>query len=124
MANLNNVTMLGRLVKDPEMRTTSTGKQVCRFTLAVDKRGKDAGANFFDCTAWEQRADFLGKYGKKGAQILVSGRLDQQVWEKDNKKQSSISIIADDLQLLSSVQEKKTDQVPTAEDTSLDEIPF
>lgn len=126
MANLNNVNLLGRLVRDPEIRATQSGKKVASFTLAVDKRGKDAGANFFDCTTWEQRADFLEKYASKGAQILVSGQLDQQVWEKDNKKQSKIAIIADDVQLLSSVQEKSNgaESTQTDESINLDEIPF
>lgn len=126
MANLNNVNLLGRMVRDPEIRTTQSGKQVCSFTLAVDKRGKDAGANFFDCTAWEQSADFLSKYGQKGAQVLVSGRLDQQVWEKDNKKQSKVAIIADEVQLLSSVQEKSNgaESAQIDENINLDKIPF
>ena len=128
MANLNNANLLGRLVADPEIRATPTGKQVAKFTIAVDKRGKDAGANFFDCVAWEQRAEYLGKYGAKGAQILVSGRLDQQTWEKDGKKNSRIIIVADEVQLLSSVkqQEGKTGSETSTEDVVIDpaDIPF
>lgn len=142
MASLNSLTLLGRLVKDPETQSTKTGKTVCKFTMAVDKRGKDAGANFIDCVAWEQQGEFIGKYGKKGAQILVSGRLDQQTWEKDGKKQSKIVAIVDNAQLLSSVEPKNSNgndegwsngHAPTAEEFAkevggqeaiLDDIPF
>lgn len=128
MATLNTVTILGRLVKDPEIRTTSTGKTVSQFTIAFDKRGKDANANFIDATAWESRADFLSKYGHKGAQILVHGRLDQQTWEKDGKVNSKIGIIADEVQLLSTAKSQDIESkklVEEAGDTiSLDEIPF
>lgn len=124
MTNLNNVTLLGRLVKDPETRATLSGKQVCSFTIAIDKRGKDAGANFFDCVAWEQRAEFLGKYAQKGAQVLVLGRLDQQIWEKDDKKQYTVKIIADDVQLLSSVSKKGDLESTQDEDINIEDIPF
>ena len=125
MATLNNVNLLGRLVKDPEIKMTPSGKKVCSFTIANNKRGKDENANFFDCTAWEQKAEYLTKYGSKGSQILISGRLDQQSWEKDGKKQSRIMIIADDVQLLSSASKKEdTDFQDTAKDIPIDEIPF
>ncbi len=128
MPVLNNVTILGRLVRDPEIRTTSTGKTVSQFTIAFDKRGKDMGVNFIDATAWESRADFLSKYGHKGAQILVQGRLDQQTWEKDGKVNSKIGIIADEVQLLSTAkpQDSTTEAVVQEADDSInmDEIPF
>lgn len=124
MANLNLVTLVGRLVQDPEAQSTPTGKTVCRFTVAVDKRGKDAGANFIDCVAWKQRAEYLSKYGKKGTQIVVSGRLDQQTWEKDGKKQSKINVIGDEVQLLSSVKPAEATPVQDEESISPDDIPF
>lgn len=135
MATLNTATILGRMVRDPEIRMTKTGKQVCQFTVAFDKRGKDAGANFLDVVAWESKAEYISKYGSKGALVLLRGRLDQETWEKDGKKNSKFVLIADEAQLLSRVEAKedKADVAPTVDEfdkevgngaVSMDDIPF
>jgi single-strand DNA-binding protein len=106
---LNSVVLSGRLVKDPETRTVgSDGITVCQFTIAVDKKGKDAGANFIDCTAWRGTGETIAKFFKKGSLIGLSGRLNQETWEKDGKKNSKIGVVVDDFSFLSSVKEEKT----------------
>lgn len=119
MPSFNATQQVGRLTADPEPKTTTTGKNIVNFTLAVDKN-KGEETNFFDCVAWEKTAEYLSKYAKKGTLLLVSGRLDQQTWEKDGTKKSKIIIIADQTQILSSVSQ------PKAETDNLDisEIPF
>lgn len=77
----NQISLMGRFCKDPELRYTQSAKPVCSFTLAVDKEGKDAGADFIDCVAWEQRAEFINKYFMKGDPILVSGSLQMRDWK-------------------------------------------
>lgn len=128
MASINSVVLVGRLTKDPELQATSSGKRVSRFTLAVDKMGKDAGANFFSCVCWEQRAEFLTKYSQKGTQIAIKGRLDKYEYEKDGVKHSFTSVIADEIQLLSRVEAQKEDSTPKteleSEEIPLDDIPF
>lgn len=127
----NLVTIVGRLTKDPEQRQTSTGKNVCSFSLAVDKRGKDAGTNFFDCEAWGTTAEFISKYVKKGALLLVSGRLDQQCWEKDGQRRYAIRVVADEAVSLGG-NKTPQDSVPTPQELShieeqqvnLNNIPF
>ena len=106
---LNSVVLSGRLVKDPETRTVGNDNvTVCQFTIAVDKKGKDAGANFIDCTAWRGTGETIAKYFKKGSPIGVSGRLNQETWEKDGKKNSKLGVVVDDFSFLAGAKEEKT----------------
>lgn len=129
---LNQVNLQGRLTKDAELKQTKTGKKVCSFTVAVDKRGKDAGTNFVDCVAWEGRGETISKYFKKGSPILVTGRLDQQTWEKDGMKRSKLMVIVDDFNFLGSKIGESTpseqaglyDKPKQEEEINLSDIPF
>jgi single-strand DNA-binding protein len=100
--DINSAVLIGRLTKDPETRTAGQ-TIVCDITIAVggkpDKSGKD-NASFFDVTAWGKLADFIGQYLTKGARVCISGRLEQQRWEKDGQKRSKIIIVADRVQAL------------------------
>ena len=93
---MNKVCISGRLTSDPELAQTKSGKSYCRFTLAVDKWGKDAGASFINCVAWDKRAETISQYVKKGQMLPVVGRLDQSSYEKDGKKQSLVSVIVEE----------------------------
>ena len=75
MQDINICTIVGRLTKDVEVRKTQTGKSVAQFTLAVNKRGEDAGADFINCVAWEKAADTIGQYSHKGDRIGIVGRI-------------------------------------------------
>lgn len=91
---LNNITLMGRMVADCELRRTTTNKAVCSFTIAVDKPGKDNGASFIPCVAWEKSAEFISKYFPKGAMIAVEGRLESRQYEtKDGQKRSAVEVI-------------------------------
>lgn len=83
---MNKVMLLGRLARDPEVRTTSSGKTAASFTLAVNGYGKDAKSDFIPCIAWEKIADTVSKYMKKGSQCLVEGRI--QVSKSENNGQT------------------------------------
>jgi len=80
MADLNNFSCTGRLTKDVELRSTSTGKSVAEFSVAVGKRFKpqdgEPDAIFVRCKLWGNSADFAAEYGTKGRRVAVSGRLD------------------------------------------------
>ena len=123
---LNSVTLTGRLVSDPTVRSVGNDNlSVCQFTVAVDKKGKDAGANFIDCTAWRGLADTIAKYFKKGSAIGISGRLNQETWEKDGKKNSKLGVVVDDFTFLSSVSKKEDQPTPSEEEElDLSQIPF
>jgi len=72
---LNNISIVGRLVRDPELRTTSTGKQVCSFCVAVDRANKKDGSDFFECQVWDKSAEFVSSYGIKGRLTGVWGEM-------------------------------------------------
>jgi len=102
MASINNVTLVGRVVRDLEVKTTNNGKSVSSFALAVDGFGKDAPANFIDCVAWGKAAEILGQYATKGKQIAITGRIQTRMWEKDDVKRKATEVIIDQFQLLGS----------------------
>jgi len=85
--DLNQIVLIGRLVRDPELRKTSNNVSVAAFTLAVDRPKAANGetkTDFIDCIAWRQTAEFLCGYFGKGERCAVSGRLDICVWKDKN----------------------------------------
>ena len=83
---LNHIVIMGRLTRDPELRTTQSGVSVTSFTVAVDRDfgGRDGGerqTDFVDCVAWRQTGEFVSKYFHKGSMIVVSGRLQSRKWQ-------------------------------------------
>lgn len=135
--SVNQVTLLGRLTSDVELRTTASGKNVTTFTLAVDKmqnsqKDGEPTADFFEVTVWEKLAELVEQYTHKGSKVLVLGRLEQQTWDdKDSgKKRSKVVITANDVTFLDpagSGDAKPKDVVATDIDDKpidLSEIPF
>lgn len=98
---LNHIDIMGRLVRDPEYRTTGSGISVANFSVAVDRdfSGKDGGekeTDFIDCTAWRRTAEFVTKYFTKGRMIVVSGRLQASSYtDKEGNKRRSVIVVAD-----------------------------
>lgn len=100
--SINQVILMGRLTRDPEMRTTTTGKSIASFSLAVDRGGQDDQADFFDVTAWEKLGELVNQYLSKGRRCLVQGRLRQDSWDdkETGKKRSKVEIVATDVTFL------------------------
>lgn len=100
--SVNQVILMGRLTRDPEQRTTSTGKIIVNFSIAVDRGGQDDTADFFNINAWEKLGELVMQYLTKGRRVLVQGRLRQDRWDdKDSgKKQSRIEVTASDVTFL------------------------
>ena len=96
---MNNVTLLGRLSKEPDVRKTQNGTSVCQFVVAVDRRFKQEGgptADFINCVAWKGTADFIGKYFGKGSRIAVVGSIQTRSYEdKDGKRVYVTEVVAD-----------------------------
>lgn len=90
---MNVLVISGRLVRDPEVRTTPNGKTVASFTLVVKRAFKSpdgVDADFFRCEAWEKTAEFLEKYAEKGSTVTATGPLEERVWDdKDGNKRST-----------------------------------
>ena len=81
---MTNVCILkGRLCREPELTTTSSGMSVCRIRLAVPRRDSQSGTDFVTCTAFRNQAEFLNKYFSKGQEILIQGNLRINQWEGD-----------------------------------------
>ncbi len=100
--SINQVILMGRLTRDPEQRTTTTGKTIASFSIAVDRGGQDDQADFFNVTAWEKLGDLVMQYLGKGRRVLVQGRLRQDTWDdkETGKKQSRIEVVATDVTFL------------------------
>lgn len=100
--SINQVILMGRLTRDPETRTTPSGKSVTSFTLAVDRQTQDDQTDFFDVTAWEKLGDLVAQYLSKGRRCLVQGRLRQDSWDdkETGKKRSRIEVVATDVTFL------------------------
>lgn len=99
--SINQVILMGRLTRDPDMRTTPNGKTVTSFGLAVDRQSsQDDSADFFDITAWEKLGELVNQYLSKGRRCLVQGRLSFRQWEQDGQKRSKVEVIATDVTFL------------------------
>ncbi|MDY3690668.1 MAG: single-stranded DNA-binding protein [Dysosmobacter sp.] len=97
---LNKIIIMGRLVRDPELRRTQSGTAVTSFRLAVDRdyKAEDGSkqADFFDVVAWRSPAEFVSKYFSKGRMAVVEGRLQSRPWtDKDGNKRVAIEIVAE-----------------------------
>lgn len=100
--SINQVILMGRLTRDPEQRTTPSGKTVVRFSIAVDRQTSDDQADFFDVTAWEKLGELVMQYLGKGRRVLVQGRLRQDSWDdkESGKKRSRVEVVASDVTFL------------------------
>jgi single-strand DNA-binding protein len=94
---LNRVIMIGRLTKDPELRTTNTGKSVASFRIAVDRfgGGEDKQTDFFNVSCWERQAEYVSNYLQKGRLVAVDGRIqNRQYTAQDGTEKYFTEIVA------------------------------
>ena len=106
---MNSLTIIGNLTKNPELRSTNDGVNVCGFTVAVNRpksrkdreENTDPGADFFNVSAWRQKGEVCAKYLTKGSKVAVTGRVSLRTWEKDGKHGASLEVLADDVEFLS-----------------------
>ena len=103
--DLNHVCLIGRLTRDAELKYTSAGQAVSKFSIAVNRRIKNGDkweddANFFDIVLWGKQAQSLNQYLSKGKMIAVEGELSQNRWQQDGQNRSKVEIVANNIQLL------------------------
>ena len=150
--SLNQVTLMGNLTRDPELRQTPTGQNVTSFSLALNRSYKDQSGewqeatDYIDCVAWGPLAERVAQYLSKGRRCLVQGRLQSRSWEQEGQKRSKVEVLASDVTFLDSrgsgdgesggstapsskpVPSKKQDDVVIEdigdEPINLDDIPF
>lgn len=154
MRGFSKAIIAGNVTRDPEMRTTPSGAQVCSFSVAVNRTFKDSSGNqqdqvsYIDCVAWGKSGELIAQYTKKGSSLLVSGRLEQRSWEDKNsgQRRSRTEVIVEDFTFMggnggnggghnsassskstSSEDDYSSDVVPDDvpdDQINLDEIPF
>ena len=106
--SLNQVTLMGNLTRDPELRQTPTGQNVTSFSLALNRAYKDQSGewqeatDFIDCVCWGPLAERVAQYLSKGRRCLVQGRLQSRNWEQDGQKRSKVEVLANDVTFLDS----------------------
>lgn len=117
---------IGRLTKDPEVRhtTTQNGEDfaIARYTLAIDRRGKDAGADFIPCVAFGKSGEFAEKYLSKGTKMAVVGRIQTGSYEKDGKKVYTTEVVIEEQEFAESKRSAEEAQ-PTAPSEGFMDVP-
>lgn len=99
---LNKIFIQGRFTKAPELRKTQNGKSVCSFTIACDRDFDRSKADFVNCTAWNQTAEFIHKHFDKGQMVIVVGSLQSREWEKDGNKHTAWEVQVEQAQFCGS----------------------
>ena len=110
--SFNLVILTGRLTKDPELKHGASGTAYCKFTLAVNRMKKDDPADFIFCSAFGKTAELIAEYVKKGHQLGVQGRLQQDTYEKDGEKISKTGVTVDKIEFLESNKTESTTSEP------------
>ena len=128
---MNNVSLVGRLTKDPELKTTQSGLSVCRFAVAVDRPySKDRQADFISCIAWRKTAEFIDSYFSKGQRIALTGSIQTGSYtDKDGKTVYTTDINVSNVEFCESKKQSDSsgnnlNSVETEEMPCDDDLPF
>lgn len=132
---MNKLTIIGNLTRDPETRTTQSGKNVCTFTVAVNKRNRDQDPDYFRVTAWDKMGENCFRYLDKGRKVAVVGPVSVSTYTaNDGSKRAQLEVTANEVEFLSSQFEgQQTEElkpqtestVPAGyEEVSDDDLPF
>ena len=132
MSDINNVSLTGRLTRDPELRVTAGGTQLLSFTLAFSTsvRNRQTGewderGNFIDCTMFGKRAEALLNFLAKGQKVAIAGKLRYATWDKDGQRHSKLDLIVDEIDFMAQRQNAaQPAPVPPVVDTFDEDIPF
>ena len=131
---MNNINLIGRLTATPELRHTNSGTAVCNFSVAVDRKFKDADGNtvtdYVDCVVWKSQAEFLCKWFDKGVRIGITGELQTRSYEKDGQKHKVAEVLVSTVEFADGKREANanvntnTDTNTFTEDASDDFVPL
>lgn len=132
--SINNVTLMGRLTADAELKNTQSGVSVVNFTIAVDRKyqpsGEEKKANFIDCVAWRGTAEFISKYFGKGQMIAIEGEIQTDSYtDKDGNNRKKTEIVVSNASFCGAKSEGGQAQNTTLPDVSFsgtgdDDLPF
>lgn len=129
---MNKIVLIGRLVRDPELRfSPGTGTAISRFTIAVNRRKKEDGtqeADFIPCISWGKQAENIANYQRKGNQIGICGRIQTRNYDgKDGIKRYVTEVVAEEVQFLDKVNKENNNSYDSGWDDPVsddEEIPF
>ena len=113
---MNKAILVGRLTKDPELKTTGSGVSVCSFTLAINRRFKNAeggyDADFINCVAWRQQAEFISKYFSKGRMVGICGSIQTRTYDREDGQRVYVTeVVADEVSFVDS--KSQSDSAPS-----------
>ena len=120
---MNLVVLTGRTTSEIDLKYSASGTAYCRFTLAVNRMKKEDGADFISCTAFGKTAELIAEYVKKGHQLGVQGRLQQDTYEKDGQKVSKTGVTVDKIEFLEGKKENETPTNATGKNGRYDNKP-
>ena len=122
---INQVILMGRLTREPEIRTTRSGRTYIKFSLAINEGyGENQRTDFANCIAWGKTAEFIGKYFKKGSMIIVEGKITTASWEGDDgKKKYDTGVVVREVKFGES-KKKQDDEFIPANQYDKDDMPF
>ncbi len=120
---LNKVILMGRFTRDPELRSTPQGISTCSFSIAVDRNfvrpGEERKADFINCVAWRQTAEFISKYFKKGSMVALEGSIQTRSWDdQDGKKRYATDVVVSQVYFA----ESKRDSQSSMSDDSFSQV--
>ena len=123
---LNVVAIMGRLVADPELRTTTQGNGVCSFRIACDRsyvqQGQERQADFIDIVAWRQQADFVSKYFQKGSMIAIEGSLQTRNYQdKNGNNRTAVEVVANNISF-AGAKRQDAQSVPSYEQQTISHV--
>lgn len=116
---MNNVCLIGRVTKDVQERRTQNGTPVVSFTLAVDRRKREDGADFIPCIAWDKTAETIAKYVHKGDLFAVTGYIQVRSYEKDGRMNYSTEVVTTGFQFLERKREMPSDDASVQNNSDL-----
>jgi single-strand DNA-binding protein len=126
---MNKAILIGRLTKEPELKLTANQKPYCNFTLAVDRKFKDAygqrQADFINCVAWNATAQFISKYFHKGSKIAICGSIQTRTYDKNGQKQYITEVFAEEAEFVESTnQTQSSPATQNTEPADSEDLPF
>ena len=126
---MNKANLIGRFTKEPELKMTANQKPYCNFTLAVDRKFKDANgqrqADFINCIAWNATAQFISKYFHKGSKIAICGSIQTRTYDKNGQKQYITEVFAEEAEFVESTnQTQSSPATQNTEPADSEDLPF
>ncbi len=119
---MNNVCLFGRIANELELKSTTSGKSICNFNLAINKYGNE-GTNFIPCRVWNKTAENLTRYKKKGDQIVVVGSIETNDYEKNGEKRKYVYVNANQIHYVANATQQNNDiEVSYNENSNIEQV--